>query len=70
MYIDIKTENGEMRIINVYVPNKGYESKQFLKNNVKQYMRSNVEIILGGDFKCTISDIDHKRKVVDEEGRG
>ncbi len=33
-------------------------------------MRSNVEIILGGDFKCTISDIDHKRKVVDEEGRG
>ncbi len=68
MYIDIKTENCEMRIINVYAPNKGHERKQFLKNNVKHYIRCNVEIIVGGDFNCTISDLDCKRTVVHVEG--
>ena len=73
IYVDIQLEDDEdeTRIINVYAPNRGRDRKKFFKVDLQNAIQGRDKTIIGGDYNCTLKNIDRSKMEVNdyEEGR-
>ena len=69
MYIDIQTDDEQMRLVNIYAPNNGRERKSFFNKDVKKIFHDDKEHIVGGDLNCALENIDRKNQTYSNEGR-
>ena len=51
-------------LVNAYAPNKGNERKLFFSNELQNMIKDKENVIVGGDFNCTLTDQD---RIVDNE---
>ena len=55
---ELKTSNGTYKVFNIYAPVNEYERVNFF-NDISVLLCNNdesVEIIIGGDYKCTLNN--------------
>ena len=60
----VNFEHDGHSIVNVYVPNEANYQREFF-NKTKRWIAENAVnincLMIGGDFNCTIADIDRKK---------
>ena len=59
--LDLKFQNEELRLLNIYGPNNPAERHEFYNTDVKLLFETEQDIIWGGDYNCTLNpSIDRK----------